>query len=186
MAAHSDIPVLLERIGRVLQAYGHSEGMKPTQWEALRYFARANRFSRTPSALTAYLGMTKGTVSQTISVLERKGLIAKAADAQDRRHVQIDVTARGARMLRRDPLENMTASLSRLSARKREALRDDLSDILRQALKERGGRAFGACRTCRYFEKNSAGGAPHRCALLDEPLSALDSEHICVEHEFAA
>lgn len=30
------------------------------------------------------------------------------------------------------------------------------------------------------------GGAAHRCGLLDEPLSAADSEMICVEHDAAA
>lgn len=72
MRSVDDILILLERIGRVLQNDGHSEGLKPTQWEALRYFARANRFSRSPSALTAYLGMTKGTVSQTVGALEKR------------------------------------------------------------------------------------------------------------------
>ncbi|HIP78057.1 MAG TPA: MarR family transcriptional regulator, partial [Kiloniellaceae bacterium] len=65
MDTADDLGLLLERLARVLQNEAHSEGLKPTQWEALRYLSRANRFSRTPSGVTAYLGMTKGTVSQT-------------------------------------------------------------------------------------------------------------------------
>ncbi|MEZ5981016.1 MAG: MarR family transcriptional regulator [Parvularculaceae bacterium] len=186
MRSVDDILILLERIGRVLQNDGHSEGLKPTQWEALRYFARANRFSRSPSALTAYLGMTKGTVSQTVGALEKKGLIEKATGDADRRQVQIEMTAKGDKLLKRDPLEAMAALLARMPASQRQELKDDLSDFLRATLRQRDGRPFGACKTCRYFQKNASGGAPHKCGLLDEPLSVADSEMICVEHEAAA
>lgn len=186
MSSADDILILLERIGRVLQNDGHSEGLKPTQWEALRYFARANRYSRSPSALTAYLGMTKGTVSQTIMALEKKGLVEKATRDADRRQVRIEVTAKGEKLLRRDPLAPLSASLSKMPASRRDALKDDLSGFLRAALRRREGRPFGACKTCRYFRKNAPGGVPHKCGLVDEPLSEGDSEMICVEHETAA
>lgn len=186
MSSVDDILILLERTGRVLQNDGHSEGLKPTQWEALRYFARANRFSRSPSALTAYLGMTKGTVSQTTSALEKKGLIEKTIGDADRRQIRIEVTAKGEKLLGRDPLETMTAALSRLPASQRQELKEGLSDFLRATLRRRDGRPFGACKTCRYFQKNVRGGGPHKCGLLEEPLAVTDSEMICVEHEEAA
>jgi DNA-binding MarR family transcriptional regulator len=186
MSGVDDILVLLERIGRTLHNDGHSEGLKPTQWEALRYFARANRFSRSPSALTAYLGMTKGTVSQTMTALERKGLIDKTTGAADRRHVQVEVTAKGRKLLKSDPLDGMAAALSRLPAGHRRELKNDLGEILRMTLRQRDGHPFGACKTCRYFQKNAPGGAPHKCGLLLEPLSTADGEMICVEQEEAA
>ncbi|MCA8889033.1 MAG: winged helix-turn-helix transcriptional regulator [Parvularculaceae bacterium] len=186
MSSVDDIVILLERIGRVLHNDGHCEGLKPTQWEALRYFARANRFSRSPSALTAYLGVTKGTVSQTVSALEKKDLIEKTTGDADRRQVRIDVRAKGQKLLKRDPLDAMASALSSLPAGQRRQMKDDLSAFLQATLRRREGRPFGACRTCRYFNKNAPGGAPHKCGLLDEPLSAADSELICVEHERAA
>ncbi|MFN4204990.1 MAG: MarR family winged helix-turn-helix transcriptional regulator [Agrobacterium albertimagni] len=186
MSSVDDILILLERIGRVLQNDGHSEGLKPTQWEALRFFERANRFSRSPSALTAYLGMTKGTVSQTVSALEKKGLVEKATGEADRRQVRIEVTAKGESLLKRDPLDALTTSLSKLRSPQRRELKDNLSNFLRTTLRQREGRQFGACKTCRYFRKHAEGGAPHKCGLLDEPLSAADSEMICVEHDAAA
>ena len=78
---------LIERLARIVSGAGHSNAMKPAQWDALRYVSRANRFSRTPGALTAYLGVTKGTVSQTLMSLERAGLVSKTIDAADRRSV---------------------------------------------------------------------------------------------------
>ena len=47
----------LERLARLGDAPG---GINPAQWKALRYLARANRFSRTPAALADYLASTRG------------------------------------------------------------------------------------------------------------------------------
>ncbi len=180
-----DIGVLLERLARVLQNEAHSEGLKPTQWEALRYLARANRFSRTPSGLTAYLGMTKGTVSQTLNALERKELAVKKTDPTDRRQVHLNLTPKGARLLERDPIEALTKSASKLPAGQRRALSEDLESLLKETLRRRDGQPFGVCRTCRYFKANDPEGAPHLCGLLDAALSTNDSKSICVEQQSA-
>jgi len=39
---------LLLLVGRLVQAEGYDGELSPAQWMALRYFARANPFSRTP------------------------------------------------------------------------------------------------------------------------------------------
>ena len=181
-----DIAILLERLSRILQNEAHAEGLKPTQWEALRYLARANRFSRSPSAVTAYLGMTKGTVSQTLNALERKGLVRKKSDAADRRNLRIDLTRDGRALLVRDPVTAVLESSGRLPATERRALSDGLESLLVETLRRRGGRPFGLCKTCRFFQKNAREGAPHRCGLLQVPLSANDSQEICIEQEPAA
>ena len=186
MAETENIAVLLERLSRVLQNEAHAGGLKPTQWEALRYLARANRFSRSPSAVTAYLGMTKGTVSQTLNALERKGLIGKQTDPADRRNVRIDLTAEAKALLRDDPVGTLLASASGLSRAEQRQLSGNLEKLLRDALQRRGGRPFGLCKTCRFFRKNAKGGAPHRCGLLGVPLSTEESEKICVEQEAPA
>ena len=186
MKLETDIAVLLERLSRILQNAAHAEGLKPTQWEALRYLARANRFSRTPSGLTAYLGMTKGTVSQTLNALERKGLVRKKTDPADRRQVGVELTAKARRLLDRDPVDGMMRAVEGLTERDRSGLQRGLERLLRETLARRGGKPFGLCRSCRHFRANDPAGAPHRCGLLDVALSAEDSELICVEQEEAA
>lgn len=183
MSTGSSALLLLERIGRLLQNDAHSEGLKPTQWEALRYLARANRFSRSPSAVTAYLGMTKGTVSQTLAALERKGLVKKVTVPTDRRNVTIELTRKGMSLLRKDPLGDLSTAIEKLSDRQQAGLGKSLRGLLEQALRQREGRPFGACSTCRHFERDADDGRPHRCGLLHEPLTQPESELICVEQE---
>lgn len=178
------LPDLLERIGRLLRGARHrTEQLNPAQWEALRYLSRANRYSRTPTALTRYLGATKGTVSQTMIALERKGLVRRAADPRDRRGVRLALTARGRANLQRDPMLDLLdavdpALLSRLET--------DLSDLLVHLQIRNRRRPFGQCGTCRFFRRGGAEGesdGPHRCGLTHEPLTALESGQICAEHE---
>ena len=57
---------LIGRLDRLMRSGVAVEGLNPAQWEALRYLARANRFSRPPAGLADYLGSTRGTVSQTL------------------------------------------------------------------------------------------------------------------------
>lgn len=68
---------LIDRIERLARSGVPVHGLNPAQWEALRYLGRANRFSRTPAGLAAYLGSTRGTVSQTLIALEQKGFLAR-------------------------------------------------------------------------------------------------------------
>ncbi|GGE40559.1 transcriptional regulator [Marinicauda pacifica] len=177
---------LLERLSRVIHNDAHASGLKPTQWEALRFLARANRVSRSPGALTGFLGVTKGTVSQTLQALERKGLIEKTTADGDRRGVKLDLTPAGRTLLADDPLTDLDASLAAMPPEARDQLSTSLERLMTEMLARRGGRAFGACRTCRHFTRGHREGAPYFCALLRAPLSREESEQICIEQETTA
>lgn len=168
---------LLERLARLVRAEGHASDLAPAQWEALRYLSRANRFSRTPAALSDYLGATRGTVSQTLIALEDKGLISKAINARDRRSVELSLTAQGAAMLTADAAQDIARDID--ASGEARAFAQALEATLQQALERRGGRAFGVCRTCRHFR---TGPRAHHCALLDTSLSDADADRICFEH----
>ena len=179
MTKPAPVSLLLERIARVLQNDTHQHGLKPAQWEALRYLARANRFSSHPSALTSYLGVTKGTVSQTILALEKKGLVEKSTSPGDKRAVRLSLTTEGKALMDADPLKAIESYSSELE----NEIGESLEKLLHRMLDERGGRPFGLCRNCMHFEQDTTSGNPHFCRLLGEPLNAEDSTAICVEQE---
>jgi DNA-binding MarR family transcriptional regulator len=173
---------LIERISRLMRSGDHAGGLNPAQWEALRYLARANRFSRSPAALADYLGSTRGTVSQTLMALEAKGLIEKEPDPQDGRAVRLSLTADGAGHLEQDASLALAAAIG--PSGDADMLTAQLEALLKQALDARGGRAFGVCRTCQHFRADvRAGGPPHLCALLGADLTEADALQICIEQE---
>ena len=174
----------LERLTRLMRSGEHEGGLNPAQWEALRYLSRANRFSNSPIALTRFLGSTKGTISQTIKALERKGFIAKSPRQDEGRSICLALTEKGIEILKYDPLAELSKSLDDLGGKTRRRLAKGLADLLETDLKRRGQPSFGICSSCRHFrEKAHEDRAdPHSCMLFDVGLSQAESLQICVEH----
>jgi len=176
---------LIDRLERLARSGEQGGNLNPAQWEALRYLARANRFSRTPAALADYLASTRGTVSRTLASLEAKGYATRSPNARDGRSVAFALSAEGERALRRDPLFTLAEDIEHATGGEVAAVRDALRQTLHVAIVRNQGRAFGVCRTCRHFRAHVRPSArtPHHCSLLDEPLSEGDSQAICAEQE---
>jgi len=174
----------LERLARL----GEDDPLNAAQWEALRYLARANRFSRTPALLADYLGSTRGTVSRTLAALEAKGYVARVPSARDGRSVELALTKLAEEALKRDPLLALAEDIERATGEGAAVLADALRRTLRHAIARNGGRAFEACFSCRHFRAgvHASPHTPHHCALLDEPLSEADGNAICAESDPAA
>ena len=172
---------LIERIARLNAADEWTDGLNPTQWTALSYLARANRFSRSPSQVTEFMAATRGTVSQTLKALARKGLIEEVRSETDRRWISYAVTGDGEAALDRATLAE--EALGTVDKALIDPLADGLEALLSGALAARGKRPFGLCRTCRHHKPKKAGGY---CALLNEHLAPEETRQICYEHENAA
>ena len=179
---------LLERISQQIRSDEQVGELNPAQWAALRYLARANRFSRNPIALSRYLGTTRGTTSQTLIALERKGYVSRKPSARDKRSVDLELTKQGRQKLNQDPISLLAEVSEQTLGADSSSARALLSRLLAGLIERNEGRMFGQCRTCRYFrpQQGASKTAPHRCGLLDIDLSDDDSERICVEHELPA
>lgn len=185
MAVNSSaqIAVLVERLGRLARGLQHRGGTKPVQWEVLRYLQRANRISRNPGALADFLGSTRGTVSQTLITLEKKGLLVRSPSRFDGRGMEVELTEAGRKLIADNPLREIEAAAETLSGL--DVLADSLSELLGELQKRNGYRAFGKCHSCDDFETNHAAGDgddPFRCGVTGVSLSELDSHQICFKH----
>lgn len=174
---------ILTRFARVIASDGYSRGLQPVQWQALQYLARANWFSRTPKGLAAWLGQTKGSVSQTILALEAKGMVRRRPDEGDRRVVRVELTDFGRALLTQPPLTLAAQMLDHLSQPDQERFAGEIEAMLREQLAANGQQMFGLCRDCRHFSKPAVG--IYRCTLLGVPLDDRDPERICIEQEAA-
>lgn len=172
---------LIERIVRINAAEEWSDEVSPTQLAALSYLVQANRFSRSPSQVAEFMATTRGTVSQTLKVLARKGLIEKKQSDTDRRWASYQVTNAGLEALKR--LTVIDEVLEGLDSETTNALAIGLETLVRDALKARGRRRFGVCKTCRYYKHKKSGGF---CTLLHEELTTKDASQICHEYQDAA
>ncbi|MBM4180569.1 MAG: winged helix-turn-helix transcriptional regulator [Betaproteobacteria bacterium] len=174
---------LITSLARALQSEQRgmalAAGLLPVQWAILCYLRDANRYSNTPQAVAEYLALTKGTVSQTLKLIESHGWIARAADAADRRVVRLFLSEAGRDLLDDASDRAWSEAIEGLPQAQRDAAEAVLARLLAGWQQSRAGRTFGVCRDCAHFR---AGEAEHECGLTGEALSEDDSRHICREH----
>ena len=172
---------LIERLASLFRASlretASAHGLKLVQLEALVFLSMANRYTDTPAGLADYLGLTKGTVSQTLIALERRDLIAKVADPDDGRVWHCHLTDRGRKIVREAHPAPLLRDVPDSPLTETSVV---LESLLRALQQLNGFRTFGVCHTCRFFEPARRGGV---CGLTHEPLARTEIDKICREHE---
>ncbi len=181
-----DVQDLFERLNNLLRmevrASGLKYGLLPVQIEALNYLTRCNRYSDTPQAVTEYLGLTKGTVSQTLKVLEQKGFVRKQHDMVDKRITHLAPTTKGKKLIEQSfSTKSLASALARTNSLRVEKFEETLRSILRKMQHINDRKTFAACHTCRFHKRH---GKRYMCGLTQEPLSEREIQLICREHEF--
>jgi len=160
---------LVERLGNLmrteLRRTGADESLQPVHLQSLIYLSKANRYSNTPQALAEYLGLTKGTVSQTLLLL-------------DRRVVRLRLSPAGERLLDDSQpalaWQNATRNISPNRIRNAvSALREALTTLQ----EDNEGAPFGVCHNCSWCQKLSQ--RIYRCGRMGDRLSGPETRRIC-------
>ena len=173
---------LVERLGNLMRTEmrkaGSEESLQPVHLHALIYLSKANRYSNTPQALTDYLGLTKGTVSQTLLLLDRRGLIERFEDDIDRRVVRLRLSSAGEQLLAESQpalaWQNATRNISPNRIR-------NATSALREALVtlqvDNEAAVFGVCSSCSWCQKLSQ--RIYRCGQMGDRLSGPETRKLC-------
>jgi DNA-binding MarR family transcriptional regulator len=177
---------LVERLGNLmrteLRRTGSDEALQPVHLQSLIYLSKANRYSNTPQALAEYLGLTKGTVSQTLLLLDRRGLIERFEDDIDRRVVRLRLSSAGERLLYESQpalaWQNATRNISPNRIRNAtSALREALATLQ----EDNEGTVFGVCGSCSWCQKLSQ--RIYRCGRMGDRLSGPETRKLCRIYE---
>lgn len=179
----------LARIGVALKADAwrttQPSGLTPTQLQTLSLL-RARGPSRA-GAIADGLSVRPPTVSDVLSTLVQKGLVARLPDPEDGRATRVVLTAAGEAQLAAlgawpdvmleavdtlDPAEQgvMLRALSKMIVRLQERGRIDVARV---------------CLTCTFFrpDAHSNRRAPHHCAFVDRPFGDRNLQVDCPDHQ---
>lgn len=173
------IAELIVHLGRAARIEGSGSDLTAAQWTCLRFFARANGVTRTPSSFASFQATTRGTASQIIKSLESRGLIARTRSDQDRRSVSFDLTETGRTMLANDPLRALLGVIDRLGTAERDRLFTALSDLSGALSTQREAPVFGSCQDCTHFCKSDAAAY---CDCMAAELAADEIEQLCARY----
>ncbi|MES2353244.1 MAG: MarR family transcriptional regulator [Pseudomonadota bacterium] len=176
---------LVERLGNLirteLRRIGGEHGLQVVHLQALVYLYRANRYSNTPQALSEFLHLTKGTVSQSLMLLDRRGLIERYEDEVDRRVVRLRLSPVGEQLIVESQIGTQWQEATReISANRIRNSVSALRETLFVMQLDNGGRTFGVCHSCGYLQRESQ--RVFRCGLMGDRLSGPETRRICREH----
>ena len=174
---------LVLRLSRASLGEGFIEALTSAQWMALRYFSRANRFSRTVSAFAEFHATTRGTASQTVKGLIKHGYLARIPSDTDGRSARVDVTDNAKAIMARDPFEVVVNAAEALPGRLRGQLVKLLERMLTHVARQRSRPSFGICASCAHLRSGDRRTCGYQCSLLNEPLVAEEIEQICISFE---
>jgi len=121
----------IEDLYQFARSSQNKHGLRAPQWAALRYFSEAPQANRTVGDYARNVGISFATASQTISALDRRGMISRKPSPKDRRFITVQVLPAGEELLRDDPLDLVAEAFQRLEAEEFDALSLAMSKVLR-------------------------------------------------------
>ena len=125
------IAEVIEQLWHATSNRSFNTGLNPAQWTALRYLERVNESARSVGAFAEFHRTTPSSSSQTFSALVKRGLVAKKKGDDSRQRI-LALTRAGRQMLKKDPLDNLAASVAQLPARQLNALAEIMEHLARK------------------------------------------------------
>lgn len=178
----NDTNIWLERLASIhksqMRKAAAEAGVQLVHLEILQYLWICNRYSNTAQALSEYLGQTKGSISQSLKIIEESGHVERRPCEKDGRKQRIHLTAEGKAFLRK-----ISRSLIPKFADRSDRV-EQLKELLMEWQQLNDLHSFGQCKSCQYNESLASG--KFRCGLTGEALSKSDTTKICREHDFQA
>ena len=148
---------------------------------ALRYFARANRFSRNEAALAEFQSTSLSTATQLVVSLENGGyLIRHVADERSGRS-RFDLTERSHAMLAGDPYEHLLHAISSLDSETKIVLCDALRGVLGTLVDDSAHWYLNSCPSCTELIPPEGNAGPV-CKTFDIQMSAEDVSQLCINY----
>lgn len=161
-------------------------GLTPTQGEILRAVARAPDGLRM-RAIAAGLAVSAPTATDAVAALEKKGLVRRVSEEDDRRASRVLLTDQGKKLGRQldEWFDSVADAVSTLPEPEEQHLLRMLMEILRVLHAADGMPTLKMCVTCRHFSPYASEDPrhPHRCELVG---SAFADRHLridCAEQE---
>lgn len=160
--------------------------LSPTQAKALLLVEDG---IQSPSEISKRIGVSRASLSDSLTALQDKGLLKKRRSPEDSRATILELTAKGRR--RSDGLADwptaLQESLDDLNTEEKQMLLRVLSKIIANLQDQGSVSVPRMCANCRFFRPNTHAGSkkPHHCDYINSAFSDGELRLDCPEHEAA-
>lgn len=168
---------------------GRGASLTPTQAQILAFLQGrgSGGTGESVSRIASELALTLPTVSESVTAIERKGLVRRVRAEDDGRSVLVALTAKGSRAAERSAEwpDSLLAAAGALDESERDALLRCLVKMIR-SLQDSGRIPVARmCVSCVHFRPNAHAdnARPHHCAFVDAPFGDRELRIDCNDHQ---
>jgi DNA-binding MarR family transcriptional regulator len=181
------IVAALEKIAEVFRVLLWTEAkehkLSPIQMQLLIFIKYHNSDKqRRIASMAREFNLTKATISDSIKVLEQKGLIKRTDDALDSRSFNFSLTDQGSKLT--GMIENFTlpldGAIATLSPQQKDQFLMSVLDLIFRLNKTGIISTQRMCYTCFYYRGDMQQN--HFCNLMQKPLAIDELRIECPEH----
>jgi len=182
------IVAALEKISEVFRVLLWTEAkehkLSPIQMQLLIFIKYHNSDKqRRIASMAREFNLTKATISDSIKVLEQKGLIKRSDDAFDSRSFNFSLTDQGMKLT--GMIENFTlpldGAIATLSPQQKDQFLVSLLDLIYRMNQNGIISTQRMCYNCYYY--NGDRQQAHYCNLMQKPLVIDELRIECPEHK---
>jgi DNA-binding MarR family transcriptional regulator len=155
--------------------------LNPVQTRILIFLLHHDQGKHTISNLAREFGITKASISDTVSSLEQRNLVQKIHTENDARSFVIQLNDEGRTIAQKSILftHDLAASIGKLLPDDKHQLFSTLGDIIFDLHKSGVVTVQRMCQTCDYFDPD---GKRPACKLLGRSLAIEQLQIDCNEH----
>jgi MarR family transcriptional regulator, negative regulator of the multidrug operon emrRAB len=178
---------LLAQIARAFHFGDDRQALKDREWLSLFFLSRANKFSRTPSGLASFMGVTKSVTSQIVRMLVEKSYLRRERSQRDERCISLSITPKAERLLAgEDPSNRVLLAVAALVPEDDETLSGLLDQIVARIDWPHDVARIGQCRNCLFLTRGPPSQVPGlrirtdlRCRFHRAIIEPDETDRIC-------
>lgn len=185
---------LAQGLAKIALAIRHSQqatagprGLSPTQAQIVTLIASNKSGGVNLNWIADWLGVTAATVSDAVSVLQKKGLVQKQRSDLDRRQLLIALSPLGQREVNKLGLlpDILSQALGALDPDEQASLLRLVVKLIRELQIKGQIPVARMCVTCQYFRPNvhTSSTSPHHCAFVDAAFGDREQMIDCPDHK---
>ncbi|TAL35194.1 MAG: MarR family transcriptional regulator [Spirochaetes bacterium] len=163
-----------------------NENLSPIQIQFIQFIQQYPAALRRVTVLAREFDLTKATVSDAVSALEAKGLVAKSRDDEDHRTVTLSLTSAGKRIAARLTgwQDALYRHIAELDAPRKEELSRMLMGLIKALFEDGVIRVARMCLACGNFriDAYAASAKPHLCGLTGNAISDEEFSYGCAHY----
>lgn len=177
----------IERVSHVfrtiLREMAREMGLSPLQLQILEYVGRNMKENCNASFISEEFDIKKSTISDSIKVLEQKGMIKREKDIEDGRVLYVILTAKGRELIGgfMGYFSNIEGDLNNIPEEQKIMVLDFIIKLIKLMHKKGIIQTAKICINCSNFYENKEMGSdkPHYCAFANVYMSDGDFNLNC-------